>query len=271
MNQRPFGKTGVSLPCVGLGTWQVFDVDRSLQPEADAVVAALLDGGGSVVDTSPMYGKAEAVVGAALDAAARREDVFVATKIWTGDLGEGAQQLRRQLDWYGGRVDLEQIHNLVEWEGHLRVLERERDAGRIRFLGATHYQAAAFDELERIMRTGRIDAIQVPYSPVEREVEARILPLAEELGLGVFAMRPFGSRSLLPGPPPGSTVLREIGADTWPEALLRWCLADPRITVAIPATRTLDHLRDNVRAGGLDPLDEDQRSRVEAAVLGSPR
>ena len=116
-----------------------------------------------------MYGKAEA---------------FVATKIWTDDLDEGARQLQRQLDWYDGRVDLEQIHNLLEWEAHLPVLERERDAGRIRFLGATHYRAAAFDELEAVMRTGRIDAIQVPYNPLECEVEDRILPLAEELGPG---------------------------------------------------------------------------------------
>ncbi|MBA2282544.1 MAG: aldo/keto reductase [Acidimicrobiia bacterium] len=227
MRTRPFGTTGIELPCIGLGTWQVFDVGPDGVPGATAVVDALLGDGGRVVDSSPMYGRAEAVLSGARGD--RRDDVFVATKVWTADLAEGDRQIGRQLDWYGGRIDLEQIHNLVAWREHLDRLEARRDDGEVAYIGATHYAASAFGELEEVMRTGRLDAIQVPYNPVEREVEARLLPLAQDLGLGVLAMRPVGSGTLFPGPP--AEELAGLGGSSWAEALLRWCLADERITV----------------------------------------
>ncbi len=262
MRSRQFGATGIELPSIGLGTWSVFDVGAGGVEGATAVVDQLLAGGGQVVDSSPMYGRAEAVLSEALGT--RRDRAFVATKIWTSDLAEGDRQLDRQLRWYGGRVDLEQVHNLVAWRGHLDRLEARRDAGDVVFLGATHYAASALPELEQVMRTGRIQAIQVPYNPLEREVEARVLPLAADLGLGVLAMRPVGSGTLFPGPPP--MHLEGLGVASWPEALLRWCLADPRITVAIPATGKPEHMAANAAAGDLPPLDDEQRARVETLV-----
>jgi aryl-alcohol dehydrogenase-like predicted oxidoreductase len=232
MERRRFGRTEWEVPVIGLGTWQTFDVGPEGEGMAREVVDAVWEGGTRLFDSSPMYGRAEAVLGRALSD--RRDDVLVATKIWTSSLPEARSQFDDQLAYFGGRVDLEQVHNLVAWEQHLEWLEEEQAAGRVGFLGATHYSAAAFDELERVMQTGRIDAIQVPYNPREREAERRILPLAAELDLGVIAMRPLG----------GGALVRRYGA----EELLKWTLSDERVHVAIPATSSVAHARANVAA-----------------------
>ncbi len=251
--------TAADVPAVGLGTWRVFDLAPSEEGTAQSVVAAALDAGARLVDSSPMYGRAEAVLGRALDG--RRDEAFVATKIWTSSAGAARHQLADQLGYYG-RVDLEQIHNLVAWHEHLPWLEEERDAGRIGAIGATHYLPSGFGDLEEVMRTGRLDAVQVPYNPRERECEARILPLAEELGLGVIAMRPLGGDgSLIPAPP--ASELEPLGVETWAQALLKWALSDPRISTVIPATTNPEHARENAQAGSPPFFGEDERRLVE--------
>jgi aryl-alcohol dehydrogenase-like predicted oxidoreductase len=166
---------------------------------------------------------------------------------------------------FGGRVEIEQIHNLVAWEDHLDWLEPFRASGAVGVLGATHWDPGAFGELETVMRSGRIDAIQIPWNPREREARDRILPLAAELDLGVIAMRPLGEGKLLRSRPrPGD--LTALGVQTWPEALLRWCLSESRVHVAIPATRVPAHAAANAATGEGPWFDEDQRARVDEAI-----
>jgi diketogulonate reductase-like aldo/keto reductase len=259
MERRPLGKNGAELPVVGLGSWLTFDIGEESQRLVDAVVRAAFDEGVRLVDSSPMYGRAQRTLGRALDQF--RDEAFVATKIWTRSVDDGRAQFDAQREFFGGRVGLEQIHNLVSWEAHLDWLEKERDAGRIGQLGATHYSPSAFDELEHVMRSGRIEAIQIPYNPQEREVEARVLPLAQELGLGVIVMRPLGEGDLLPGPDPHK--FQSLGVETWAQALLKWSLSDPRVTAVIPATAKPEHARENARAGSPPWFGSEQRKLVE--------
>jgi diketogulonate reductase-like aldo/keto reductase len=243
-------------PVVGLGTWSTFGGDAALAGE---VVGAALAAGCRMVDSSPMYGGAEASVASAL--AGRREQADVATKIWTSSVEEGREQFRRQLAWYG-HVEIEQVHNLVAWERQLEWLEEERDAGRIGRLGVTHYAASAFDELARALQTGRFATVQVPLNPDERECEQEVLPLAAELGVAVIVMRPLGEGSLLRRSP-SPEELAPLGVDSWPEALLKWALSDERVDVVIPATRVPEHARANAAAGSPPWFDDEQRRLVE--------
>ncbi len=247
METRLLGHQGPGLPVVGLGTWQRLEAaDR--RGEAGALIGAALDTGVRVFDSSPMYGKAEEILATQL--ADRRGEAFVATKIWASTATEGQAQLDRALAWFGGRVDLMQIHNLVNWQDHLATLERARDQGRVGMVGATHYSSAAFDELEQLMSTMRIEQIQIPYNPGQRQVEHRILPLAEELGLGVLIMRPLGEGGLLGSAPDPAALepLREFGVETWPQALIKWGLSDTRCHVSIPATSWPGRLEENAAA-----------------------
>jgi diketogulonate reductase-like aldo/keto reductase len=247
-------------PVVGLGTWRTFAGDASL---ARRVVTAALDGGARLIDSSPMYRGAERSLGAALDG--RRSDVSIATKIWASSVEEGREQFEAQLRLFDGRIEIEQIHNLVAWREQFAWLEEERNAGRVGRLGVTHYSAGAFPELAEAMRTGRFDTVQLPYNPHERESERELLPLAKELGQSVIVMRPFGEGSLLRRTPSPAELapLREFGIETWPQALLKWVLSDERVDVAIPATRDPAHARSNVLAGSPPWLGPEERALVE--------
>jgi diketogulonate reductase-like aldo/keto reductase len=228
-------------PVVGLGTWRTFGSNVAL---ARVVVDAALEAGARLTDSSPMYGGAEQSLGVALEG--RRDEAVVATKVWAGSVAEGRAQFARQLEWFG-RVDVEQVHNLVAWREHLPWLERERERGAIGRLGVTHYAGSAFGELAAAVRTRRFEALQVPYNPFERECERELLPLADELGVAVIVMRPLGEGGLLRRVPSDRELepLRPFGVETWPQALLKWVLSDERVDVAIPATRNPEHARSN--------------------------
>lgn len=263
METRPLGRSGLSVPRIGLGTWQVLDVaGPGPEAQAHAVVRRALGSGARFIDSSPMYGRAEQVLGRALEG--RRDEALVATKIWASSAAEGKAQAARALGWYGGRVDLYQVHNLLNWKEQLALLERLRDEGRVGAIGATHYQPGAFGELATVMRTGRISAIQIPYNPRERECERMILPLAEELGLGVVVMRPLGEGSLLRRPPDARALapLVPFGVTTWAQALLKWILSDLRCHVAIPATSRPDRVEENAAAGSPPWFGAEERELV---------
>jgi len=253
-------------PVVGLGTFRTFEHDTGL---ARAVIDAALASGVEVFDSSPMYGEAEASLGAAL--AGRREGTTVATKIWTPSVDEGCAQYEAQRAFFG-RVELEQVHNLVAWREHLRWLEEERAAGRIDRIGVTHWNPGSFDELEQAMRTGRFDAVQLPLNPAERGSECRLLPLAEELGMAVVVMEPFGGTGapLLSRAPSSQELdpLREAGIETWAQAVLKWTLSDPRIDLVIPATSKPERATENAAAGSPPWLNAEQRTYVSRLAGG---
>jgi diketogulonate reductase-like aldo/keto reductase len=246
-------------PVVGLGTWRTFGGDRALARE---VVSAALDVGCRVVDSSPMYGEAEASLSAALDG--RRDEAFVATKIWSRSADEARAQHDAQLGWFG-RVDLEQVHNLVGWREYLPWLEAERDAGRVGLVGVTHYDPGAFGELAEAMRTRRFDAVQLPLNPRRREAERELLPLAAELGIAVLVMQPLGAGALVARSPSDEELapLRPFGIETWAQALLKWALSDERVDAVIPATKRPERVGENARAGEPPWLGAEERRYVE--------
>jgi diketogulonate reductase-like aldo/keto reductase len=245
-------------PVVGLGTWNTFGSDVR---NATEVVDAALAAGVRLFDSSPMYRGAEQSLGRALHG--HREGTTVATKIWTASVEEGREQYARQVEWFG-RVEIEQVHNLVAWREHLEWLEREREDGRVDKLGVTHYDAGAFSELATALRTGRFDTVQLPYNPHERDVEEDLLPLAAELGIAVIVMRPLGAGALVRRSPSATELepLREFGVETWAQALLKWVLSDQRIDVAIPATSRSERMAENARAGEPPWFGPDERALV---------
>jgi diketogulonate reductase-like aldo/keto reductase len=246
-------------PVIGLGTWNTFGGDAEL---ARDVVGTALAEGAELIDTSPMYGNAERSLSSALDG--RRERATVATKIWAPTAGQGREQYARQLGWFG-RIDVEQVHNVVGWREHLGWLEDERQAGRVGRIGVTHYSPLAFDDVAEALRTGRFETVQLPLNPYERAAERLLLPLAAELGLPVIVMRPFGEGELLARTPTADELepLREFGIDTWPQALLKWALSDERVDVVIPATRNPLHAAENALAGSPPWLGAEERALVE--------
>jgi aryl-alcohol dehydrogenase-like predicted oxidoreductase len=263
MEKRIFGRTGLKVPAIGMGTWRTFDV-RGGEEERRRyqIVEEALRVGANFFDSSPMYGEAERVLGEALRES--RDRALIATKVWASSLREGKNQIQRALRFFQGRVEVYQIHNLVAWREHLPVLEELKAEKKIQVIGATHYSPSAFGTLREVMETGRIEAIQIPYHALERTVEREILPLAESLKLGVIVMRPLGEGMLVRRQPEVKEVefFKKYRVGTWPQILLKWILSDPRVHVAIPATSKLGRMTENAQAGNPPWFSEEDRERV---------
>lgn len=266
MERRRLGRCGVEVSAVGLGTWQVLDVRGREEEARHEVVRAALDSGITLFDSSPMYGEAERVLGDAL-AKHGRDRATVATKVWTPDDREAERQIERALGFFGGRVELYQVHNLVTLEKRLDMLEELKSEGKVRSIGATHYSRSAFPALMDVMCSGRVDFIQVPYNAADTVVTEEVLPLAEELDLGVIVMVPLGSGRLVRNAPSEDLEpLREFGVETWAQALLKFVLSDVRVSCAIPATSKSGRVRENARAGESPFFGEEERDYVSRLV-----
>jgi len=269
--RRTIPSTGETVPAVGLGSWITFNVgdDPVLRADCATVMDAFLQAGGTIIDSSPMYGSAQAVIGDGLAAIGRAGDVFSADKVWIGDTDEGRSQIDQSRGlWRVPRFDLVQVHNLVGWQAHLETLAAMKAAGEVRYLGITTSHGRRHDLFERVMRDRDLDFVQVTYNPVDREVEQRILPLARERGTPVLINRPFRRGALtsrLEGAPlPGWAA--EVGAVTWAQLLLKYVLSYPAATIPIPATTRPEHARENLAAATGPMLDERQRERVVALI-----
>lgn len=269
--RRPIPSTGEPIPAVGLGTWRTFDVGDSpaeREPLRE-VLRRFVALGGRVIDSSPMYGAAETVVGDLAAELRVHDALFLATKVWTTGREAGVAQMERSLQRLRTRrLDLMQVHNLVDWQIHLRTLREWKQAGRIRYLGVTHYTASAYGELERVMRSEPLDFVQLNYSLGEPEAERRLLPLARDRGIAVLVNRPFAAGGLFgrvrgqPLPPWAA----DFDCESWAQFFLKWVLAHPAVTCVIPATSRPEHLTDNMRAGLGALPDAATRERMVALV-----
>lgn len=249
MQERPLGATDMTVPVVGMGTWKTFDVEGADRNARRRLVREALDLGLRLFDSSPMYGAAETVLADAVRN--RRDEAVIATKVWAATAEEGRRQIDHALQLYGGEVEVYQVHNLRAWREHLSELEKRKRNDEVRAIGVTHYNHNAFDELEEVMRTGRLDMVQIPYNLADRVVEKSVLPLAEKLGLGVLVMEPLGTGGLVKKEPPREQLEPFVDerVQTWAQVCLKWILSDPRVTAVIPATSSAEHLKDNVLAG----------------------
>jgi len=254
MNTRPIPATKEMLPVIGCGTWIGFD-QRAGSAEyrrLPGVLDALFAAGGRVIDSSPMYGRAEESTGELLAAANGRAKAFLATKVWTRGREAGIAQMEQSLARLRTqRLDLMQVHNLMDWRIHLATLREWKDRGRVRYLGITHYTASAYDEVEAVLRAEPLDFLQINYSLDAREAERRLLPLAAERGVAVIVNMPFGGGGLLrrlrERPLPAWAA--EIGCTSWAQVLLKFVLSHPAVTCAIPGTSRPEHMADNASAG----------------------
>jgi aryl-alcohol dehydrogenase-like predicted oxidoreductase len=252
--RRPIPRSGELLPAVGLGTWQTFDVGprASERTELNEVLRLFVDAGGSVVDSSPMYGEAERVVGDLTAELGIRKRLFLATKVWTSGREAGIRQMENSLKLMRTpHLDLMQVHNLLDVATHLKTLREWKTAGRIRYLGITHYYSGAYAELERLVKSREYDFVQFNFSMVEREAEARLLPLCAETGTAVIINRPFAHASLF-GRVKGKDLppwAAEFDCTSWAQFFLKYILAHSAVTCVIPGTGRVAHLRDNLQAG----------------------
>jgi aryl-alcohol dehydrogenase-like predicted oxidoreductase len=267
MERRALGTTGIDVPVVGMGTWRTFDVRGS---DAEARCRAVLDvayaAGATLFDTSPMYGAAERVLAESMGA--RRADALVADKLWTSDDAEAKRQAAHALRWYGGRVDIYQVHNLVRLDERLAQLRRMRDEGTVRVIGATHYQHAAFPALRSLVTSGAVEQIQIPYNARDRLAERELLPAAADHGVGVVIMRPLGEGALAREVPKPEALapLAPYGVRTWAQALLKFILSDRRVSCVIPATSRPERMKENAEAGEPPWFEPEVREYVAGLV-----
>jgi diketogulonate reductase-like aldo/keto reductase len=265
--ERRIPKTGESVPAVGLGTWQVFDVagEPAAMAQARDTLKAFVGLGARVVDSSPMYGSSQSVTGQLASELGVRAKLFVATKVWTSGRQAGIRQMEDSMRTLRvERLDLMQVHNLVDADTHWATLSDWKASGRIRYAGVTHYHAAAHAELERFLTRGDIDFIQVNYSLAEPEAERRLLRAAADSGTAVIVNRPFAEGAMfrrVKGKPVPEWA-KEIGCASWAQFFLTWILAQPAVTCVIPATRNPAHVVDNVKAAAGPPPDEAMRKRM---------
>ena len=272
LRTRPIPSSGEMLPVVGLGTWRTFDVGAGAAERAPLkeVIGAFVALGGRVVDSSPMYGAAEAVVGDLAGELGVADKLFLATKVWASGREAGLAQMEQSFRRLRARrLDLMQIHNLLDWRAQLRTLRDWKAAGRRRDIGVTPDTAGAHDELERVLRAEPLDFVQVNYSAGEREAEQRILPLARDRGIAVLVNRPFTEGALFQRVRGQSLPAwaADFGAESWAQLFLKWILAHPAVTCAIPATSRRAHLQDNMKAGIGALPDAAARERL-LALLG---
>lgn len=265
--QKPIARSSESLPVIGLGTWQTFDVSNNeseLAPLRE-VLREFVSLGGSVIDSSPMYGRSESVVGDLSADLGIQSRLFLATKVWTQGREAGVRQMEESFRRLRTkRMDLMQVHNLLDWRIHLATLRNWKEQGRVRYIGVTHYTESAYDDLSRVLKAEDIDFVQLNYSVAEREAEKMLLPLASEKKIAVLVNRPLGGGALIkrllryPLPP----WVAEAGCSSWAQILLKFVISHPAVTCAIPATSKVDHLRDNMQAGTGALPDEKMRARI---------
>lgn len=267
---RPIPSSGEAMPAVGLGTWITFNVgnDAVARDASAAVIRAFVDAGGKMIDSSPMYASSQDTVGYGMARYALAGRVFAADKVWTAGSDARAQIERSRWKWQVRRFDLLQVHNLLNWEAHLPLLLALKAEGQVRYVGITTSEGRRHREVEELMRKHPLDFVQVTYNPLDREVEARILPLAQSRGIAVIVNRPFREGLLLrdlarrPLPPWAG----EIECTTWAQVVLKFIVAHPAVTCAIPATTSVAHVRENVAAAAGRMPDTALRERIAAAV-----
>jgi len=271
MLTRPIPSSNEPLPVIGLGTYRGFDVGPSSATYANlpGVLDALFDRGGSVIDSSPMYGRAEQTTGELLSARTTRSAAFLATKVWTQGQSQGIAQMERSFSLLQTRrIDLMQIHNLVDWKSHLPTLRRWKEEGRIRYVGISHYTSSAYSEVEAVIKGEALDFLQINYALDDRVAENRILPLCAERGVAVLCNRPFGAGALLArlqGMPLPAWAA-EVGAASWAQLALKFLISHPSVTCVIPGTSNPRYMADNAMAGFGSLLSERQRDELKTLV-----
>ena len=270
--EKPIPASGERVPLVGLGSWITFNVgnDRVAQDACADVMQAFFAAGGRMIDSSPMYGSSQATIGHGLARLGATASVFSADKVWISSAARGPGQIEtsRRL-WGVPRFDLLQVHNLLDWEEHLPTLLAMKAAGRLRYVGITTSEGRRHREMEALLRSQPIDFVQLSYNPLDREAEQRLLPLAAERGIAVIANRPFREGALLQSlqrhvPPPWAAS--ELGCDGWAQFVLKFIVSHPAITCAIPATRRVDHVRQNLGAARAPLPDAALRRRMAAHI-----